>query len=117
MTERSHTEGSRFSSLASAALLVGAGALAATLVGRLVGPGPGVGSSPFANLAMADMVASTGDYTAMTTRTASQELLYVVDDRAEQLLIYEVNNAREIILLRREDLPSLFAAARARSGG
>lgn len=61
-----------------------------------------------ANAAFAEMTAESGGYTLMTTNAGrggengqNYELLYVLDDRTETLLVYEVENATaKRILLR-----------------
>lgn len=65
------------------------------------------------SVAYADMVADSGSYTAMTTRTGAEELLYLVDDRSETLMVYRVINGRTVDLVDRQSLPQMFGAARA----
>ena len=77
-------------------------------------------SSPVApNTALAEMAAISGGYAAMTTQgqSSSEELLYVLDQRAERLMVYRVENQRDIVLQRSEDLARVFAQARAAAGG
>ncbi|MEM9166445.1 MAG: hypothetical protein AAGB48_05415 [Planctomycetota bacterium] len=67
---------------------------------------------------LADMVASVGDYSAMTTAASEdEELLYVLDNRNEQLLVYQIGQQRSLVLLAREDLASVFARAQGLAGG
>lgn len=63
--------------------------------------------------AMAEMTGTSGSYTAMTTKSGAEELLYMVDDRSEQLLIYRVRGTSSVELAERQDLRQMFTAARA----
>jgi hypothetical protein len=63
--------------------------------------------------AYAEMVADSGAYTVLTTKSGTEELLYVIDDREEQLLVYRVRGTRSIELADRQDLRQMFTAARA----
>ncbi len=69
--------------------------------------------------ATAGMVSKTGNYTALTAigRTKSAEMLLVIDDRNEDLLVYNAEQGRDIELVARESLPDLFTNARAQSLG
>lgn len=74
-------------------------------------------SLPTAN---AGLVSKTGAYTAMTVnggRTASHEILLIIDDRNENLFVYSAEQNRPIELKARESLPELFTNARAQSVG
>jgi len=62
--------------------------------------------------ARAEMVASAGGYTLMTTRTQSGEILYVIDNLTEQFFIYNVEQQRDLVLVHKEDLKSLFTNAK-----
>ncbi|MBX3322538.1 MAG: hypothetical protein KF757_06065 [Phycisphaeraceae bacterium] len=63
--------------------------------------------------ASAHMVSKTGAYTGMTANGGSTgELLFVIDDRNEDLLVYSVQQARSVELRARESLPELFSIAR-----
>lgn len=70
----------------------------------------GVGPEP---VAFGSMVASSGGYTAMTTRVGTEELLFLIDDRAEQLMIYQVRGTSSVELVERQDLKQMFTSARA----
>jgi hypothetical protein len=59
------------------------------------------------------MIGASGDYTAMTTNGGVEELLFLVDGRNETLMVYRVLNGREVRLMERQDLRSLFSTARA----
>lgn len=66
--------------------------------------------------ARAEMVASTGGVTMMTTRSSNLEPLIVVDDRTETLFVYKTEQG-VCELWARESLPKLFDNARARVMG
>ena len=73
----------------------------------------GVGEMPWDREARADMIGASGDYTAMTTSTGSEEMLFLVDGRNESLMVYRVLNGRLVQLEAQQDLRSLFTTARA----
>jgi lysylphosphatidylglycerol synthetase-like protein (DUF2156 family) len=75
------------------------------------------GSSPFEQQALAEMVASVGDYSIMTTNGGNEELLFVLDNRNEQLLVYKVDQQKALTLLAREELDNVFTSARSKLGG
>jgi hypothetical protein len=72
-----------------------------------------------ANRAYAEMAVEASDFSLLTTDAgrgedaAPNELLYVIDSRAETLLIYEIEDARkkQIILRDGANLPVLFRNA------
>ena len=88
---------------ATAALLAAAGLLRAG----------GVGTMPWDPEAKADMVGTSGDYTAMTTNGGNEELLFLVDGRSEKLMVYRVQNGRAVQMTAGQDLRELFTTARA----
>jgi hypothetical protein len=107
----------RANRLSAAPLLASALVLVALI---LVQAGRSGGSSPVApSTAMAEMAVVSGGYSAMTTQgqSSSEELLYVLDQRAERLMVYRVENGRELSLQRSEDLAQVFTQARAAAGG
>lgn len=69
--------------------------------------------------ALAEMAVVGGGYAAMTTQgqSSSEELLYVLDQRAERLMVYRVENGRTLVFQRSEDLARVFSQARAAAGG
>ncbi|HRQ73312.1 MAG TPA: hypothetical protein PLU35_09820 [Phycisphaerales bacterium] len=67
--------------------------------------------------AKADMVARSGSYIAMTTDGGNEEVLVVIDERAETLSIYKVVNQQSVQLFQRADLREIFTAARAKRHG
>ncbi|MEM7628771.1 MAG: hypothetical protein AAF356_05035 [Planctomycetota bacterium] len=74
---------------------------------------------PGATPALGDMTGSRGPYTMMTTFGGGsiEELVAVVDDRAEHLLLYAVRPGDSLDLVGNEHLPGLFSAARRGAGG
>ncbi|MEM8756303.1 MAG: hypothetical protein AAGF47_00795 [Planctomycetota bacterium] len=96
-------------------LWVSAFALAAVVIVQIGGR---LGAGSPEPTVLADMVAHVGELSAMTTASSEdEELLYVLDNRNEQLLIYEIGQQRTLDLMDRQDLPSLFASARGLAGG
>lgn len=89
-------------------LWVSAGVMAALVVVQ----GAGLLDRP----AIAEMTASAGGYTIMTTDGGSNEVGLVIDERNETLLVYSVKNRREVRLENRQSLPELFTRARAQAG-
>lgn len=67
--------------------------------------------------ARAEMVTQTGGFVAMTASGGNEDVLYVIDNRSEQLLVYKVVNQKSLELLQRTALPDLFASAKAAAGG
>lgn len=64
------------------------------------------------NAAYAEMVATVGDYTVMTTQGSSDEIILVLDERNEELLVYKIQNQREIMLFETLSLSRTFLDAR-----
>ena len=73
--------------------------------------------APFEQQALAEMVASVGDYSIMTTNGGNEELLFVLDNRNEQLLVYKVDQQKALLMLAREELDNVFSSARSKLGG
>jgi len=69
------------------------------------------------SIAYADMVSQAGEYTVMTTEGGTDEPLFVIDERREVLLVYQIEQQRRVELRVIEDLPKLFRDARARKEG
>ncbi|MEO1583265.1 MAG: hypothetical protein AAFR96_01680 [Planctomycetota bacterium] len=91
---------------------VALGLIAAVQIGTKLGAG-----SP-EPAALAEMAASVGEYTLMTTASNdNEEQLFVLDNRNEQLMVYGVNQNAGLKLEARESLSQVFAAARAAAGG
>ena len=89
-------------------------ALSALLIVQL---GHRLGAGPVVQSALAEMVASVGDYSIMTTDGGNEELLFVLDNRNEQLMVYRVDQQRVLSLIAREKLSDVFASARNKLGG
>ena len=94
-------------------LTLSAGVLLALIAWRFVDAAPGAGDP--APQAFAEMVASRDGYTMMTARVGNEEVLYVLDERAERLLIYRAGRA-SIDLLAGQDLRRLFIDGRSSVG-
>jgi len=75
------------------------------------------GGGFFESQAMAEMATTSGTYSIMTTDGGNDEILVVVDSRQESMMVYRTMNTKELVLLDREELSSLFSRARARAMG
>jgi hypothetical protein len=64
-----------------------------------------------------NMVSTSRTYTAMTAQATSEELLYVLDGRAEEVFVYRTDVNKGTLLLARLSLPTAFTDARARAAG
>ncbi|MBX3377860.1 MAG: hypothetical protein KF678_12755 [Phycisphaeraceae bacterium] len=95
----------------SAALTASAIILAALVIvqgGRILGGDP----------VRAEMVTSSGGFTALTSQVSnSQDILLVLDSRSEELLVYRVENQANLELYRKYNVARMMADARARAGG
>lgn len=65
--------------------------------------------------ARAEMASKSGAYSMITTKAGGAEALFVVDDRTETLMIFEVRPGQKFELRRTEGLPELFERARGRA--
>ncbi|MFG0307089.1 MAG: hypothetical protein ACF8Q5_12835 [Phycisphaerales bacterium JB040] len=70
-------------------------------------------SGAFEGQARAEMTASAGGYTTMTTDGGADEVLVVTDDRTESLMVFQVVSGKRLELLAKHSLPELFRDARA----
>ncbi len=86
-------------------LWVSAGVLAAMIVVQ--------GSGLFDSIANAEMSTTYQSYSMMTTDGGTDEILAVLDSRQEAMLIYAVDSTNTLRLLKREQLDTMFARARA----
>lgn len=68
------------------------------------------------NRAAAEMVATTGSYVTMTTEGQNGELLYVIDNLNEKLMVYDVEQQRNLVLQHSVSLPEVFRSMRAGAG-
>lgn len=93
--------------------MVSAALLAAVILLRAGGLSGPLGASP----AAAEMSAESGAYKVLTTQSGSEELLYMIDERSEQLHVYRVRQTNAVDLVAREDLRRMFTAARAAALG
>lgn len=90
-------------------LWVSAGVLAALIVVQ--------GGGFFESTAKAEMATTSGSYSIMTTDGGNDEIVVVVDSRQEALMVYRTFNNRNLKMLEREELSSLFSRARAQAMG
>lgn len=60
-----------------------------------------------------DVVAQVGEYSLLSFNAGNEDVLIVLDGRNEQLFAYRVRNQREVELLERATLESIFRAAKA----
>jgi hypothetical protein len=92
--------------LTASALVIGA--LVIVQAGRLMTGTP----------ARADLVSSSGTLTALTAEsTNSNDILLVLDGRAEELLVYKIENQNAVELYKKYNVPRLMSEARGRSTG
>jgi len=95
-------------------LWISAIALSALVIVQL---GHRLGAGSVEQSALAEMVASVGDYSIMTTDGGNEEMLFVLDNRNEQLMVYKIGQQQSLVLLAREKLSDVFASARNKLGG
>ncbi len=67
--------------------------------------------------AQAEMVSTAGPLTVMTSEGGNEEILLLLDGRAEHLSVYRVENQSSLELYKRYDLPKVFNEARSRAMG
>ncbi|MFO0835012.1 MAG: hypothetical protein U0638_08585 [Phycisphaerales bacterium] len=63
------------------------------------------------------MVSNAGDYTMMTFSIGNEDMLLTLDNRAEELYIYRVENQTSVAMFQKLNLPRLFNEARIRAVG
>jgi len=63
------------------------------------------------------MVSNTGGYIAMTAKSSSEDMFYVLDTRSEQLSVYRTQLQKGTTLMARVSLPEAFMEAKSRAGG
>ena len=100
----------------SALLWASAFVLAAMIVVQL-GKIGGRGSVALAELPAGDVVSRVGDYTVLTFNGGNDDVLAVLDGRAEEIFTYRVKNLNQFEFLGRDKLADLFTAARRAGGG
>lgn len=60
--------------------------------------------------ARGDVVSRVGDYTILTTAAqSSEDLAVVLDGRGEQIFVYKIVNQKQLELVKKYELPVLFA--------
>jgi hypothetical protein len=70
-----------------------------------------------ATRARGGMVSTVGAYSVLAASVDNEDFVFVLDSRSEQIMVYRVDNMQAVTLKDRQNLPGLFAAARARSQG
>ena len=98
---------SRREPAAAAALSAGALLLAGTIAF--------VGAGAFDRDASANQATKDDGYSTMVTRVVNRDIVFVVDDRSERLLTYDVRINEGLVLLSSDPLAELFSAARAQA--
>ena len=92
--------------LTASALIIGA--LVIVQAGRLLTGTP----------AQADLVSSSGSFTALTVEaTNSNDVLLILDGRSEELMVYKVENQSAVELFKKYNVPRLMSEARGRHTG
>ncbi len=81
----------------------------ALVQGYRLSDGPGV--------AQAEMVARSGSLSVLTADGGNEDVLVVLDDRAETLSVYRTDARNGVQLMQTLSLPTVFTEARARSLG
>ena len=67
--------------------------------------------------AQAGLVSQVSELTAMTVRSGSEEVLMVLDNRTEELYVYQVQNQKSVQLMEKYSVPQMFINARLRAQG
>lgn len=93
---------------ASAFVLAG---LLIVQIGRLGGSGSGEGTGIplFTPTAKADLISKVADQTMLTFNAGNDDVLVILDTRAEQMLTYRIKNQTAVELINVYSLPELFA--------
>lgn len=115
MKNRPHAaDAARLALWASAFVLAGLVLVQLRLTSVVHGAPPIFGGSQTAS---GGMVAQVGGYTALTSESGNEDILVMLDARNEELFVYHIENQNSIQLLERQNVPGLFAEARARTQG
>lgn len=105
------------------------GALVILQAGRVFSPSspstvvrPDAIASLFESRAMAsggaaDLVSTVGPYSIMTFDGGSEDIIVVLDNRAEEMYSYKVQNQKSLEFLGRESIKEIFASARLAGSG
>lgn len=91
---------------ASAFILAG---LLIVQLGRIGGDGTGTSSPLFTPTAKADLISKVADQTMLTFNAGNDDVLVILDTRAEQMLTYRIKNQTTLELINVYSLPELFA--------
>lgn len=67
--------------------------------------------------ARAEMVTQTAQLTVMTADGGNEDVLLILDGRAENLSVYRVQNQNTLDLFKRYELPKVFGDARTQAVG
>lgn len=120
MNQTRATSGSSVTALvlwASALVLGGLIVVELGRIGRQASAPDAAIGSPALSLAMAgmsaDVVAQVGEYSMLAFSAGSEDVLVVLDGRNEQYFAYRIRNQREVELLERQSLASVFGTAKA----
>lgn len=62
-------------------------------------------------------VSEMGDFVMLTADGGSDEILIVIDSRAEQIYVYDVQNQQQVRFLERRSLATVFEVAKERGAG
>ncbi len=74
---------------------------------------------PLARAGSADragMLASVGEYTALTADIGNEDAMLLLDGRAEEILVYRADTQQVMQVAQRVNLPRMFIEARTRAG-
>lgn len=91
---------------ASAFVLAG---LLIVQLGRIGGDGTGISAPLFTPTAKADLISKVADQTMLTFNAGNDDVLVILDTRAEQMLTYRIKNQTTLELINVYSLPELFA--------
>lgn len=100
--------------LARVTLLAGAVVLATLVVTQVlrITSARGIEST-----ALAGLVSDVGGMTILTVEANSDELVFVIDSRSEELMVYKAENNQTLELLQKYNVPEVFNQAKARVVG
>lgn len=113
MNSTHHMQSAR-SLFTRAALLAGATILATLVVSQVLRITSAGGIEP---TALAGLVSEAGGMTILTVEANSDELVFVVDSRSEELLVYKAENNQTIEMLQKYNIPEIFNQAKGRVVG
>jgi hypothetical protein len=67
--------------------------------------------------ALAGLVSDVGGMTILTVEANSDELVFVIDSRSEELIVYKAENNQTIEMLQKYSVPEIFNQAKGRVVG